>query len=98
LAPRRKDGTSSCFAEICLHSGKNKTKVRTKVIAKNLSPVWNEKFYIGKFDPSDYVTIACYDKTTFGKEFEGKATVQLAEFTKIGYDERTLPLGVSILQ
>lgn len=95
LAPRRKDGTSSCFAEVCLHTAKSKTKMRTKVVAKNLSPVWNEKFYIGKFDPSDSVSIACYDKTTFGKEFEGKVTVPLSEFTKVGYEERTLILKVS---
>ena len=79
LAAKDSSGTSDPFVVINL----NDTKVKTKVISKNLNPVWENEIFtfpIGGLDPLDTeIHFKVYDKDKFGTDYMGEFKVVLDE-------------------
>ncbi|KAL1328924.1 hypothetical protein HN51_046106 [Arachis hypogaea] len=79
-----KDGQGSCSSFVELHFDGQKFRTTTK--DKDLSPVWNEKFYFNITDPSrlpNLTLAACvyhYNKTTGSKVFLGKVHLTATSF------------------
>ncbi|XP_020984083.1 protein QUIRKY isoform X1 [Arachis duranensis] len=79
-----KDGQGSCSSFVELHFDGQEFRTTTK--DKDLSPVWNEKFYFNITDPSrlpNLTLAACvyhYNKSTGSKVFLGKVHLTATSF------------------
>lgn len=65
LAAKDKSGHSDPY---CVLSIGNR-KLNSSVIKKTLNPVWDELFDFEVFDDDKKLTITCWDKDLFGKDF-----------------------------
>ena len=61
--------------------GKSK-KQKTRVIKKDLSPEWNQKFTFKINDPKESVIVEVYDKDLIGSDFLGDVQIPLTNLVK----------------
>ncbi|XP_008296099.1 multiple C2 and transmembrane domain-containing protein 2 isoform X2 [Stegastes partitus] len=89
LVIRDRCGTSDPYVKFKLDG---KTFYKSKVVYKNLNPIWNESFSLPVKDLNQKVYIKVYDRDLTTDDFMGSASVLLSnlEFDKV--NELSLPL------
>lgn len=78
------------FQSIMHHEG----KLMTRVVERNLNPIWNEEFVLHPHKPEyDIVQIQVYDKDRIGADtLLGKVDLPVAQYWKRGFIDEWIPL------
>lgn len=70
-------------------------KLMTRVVERNLNPIWNEEFILHPHNPDlDIIQIQVYDKDRIGADtFLGKVNLPVAQYWKRGLIDEWIPLS-----
>ncbi|XP_028289958.1 multiple C2 and transmembrane domain-containing protein 2 isoform X2 [Gouania willdenowi] len=89
LVIRDRCGTSDPYVKFKLDE---KTFYKSKVVFKNLNPVWNESFSLPVKDLNQNLSIKVYDRDLTTDDFMGSASVSLTDLELDKVSELSLPL------
>jgi len=69
-------------------------KLMTRVVERNLNPIWNEEFVLHPHKPEfDIISIVVYDKDRIGADtLLGKVDLPVAQYWKRGFIDEWIPL------
>ena len=104
LAAADSNGFSDPYVVLSLHSnGKRLAKVKSKVIKKNLNPVWNEMLTLnpeshkgGSFNVSDIIKVEVWDKDKIIDDFLGQFHWTVSEILTLVVEKGEVIMPVAL--